>query len=269
MHHCWDKIYVRFFAFIIVILGGTATPAVAQPDHLTFEVRLSYGIATYDMGDLPAWQQAQLESLRSELNVPVKIVDEFPAQFAFRGDILLYEKIPYRVGITAGYSSTGGRVHYADYSGSLRFDQIVSRTYGGGLVETRLTGGTSTLSLWAAGRLLIVGSTIKAKQVIEVQGSPQSSEIELTSPGLGFLPTLAVEWERKIVSARLYGGYELFVEGGLKSSRSGQFLSSIGDNEDPTLSWAGLRAGLSASILIPELIRVIKGEKNEGAKPLR
>lgn len=256
---------------LLALSTGIVADAKGQQTNFTFGVRLSYGVESYDMGDLPAWQQAQLDAIRSDLNVPAKVVDAFPAQFALRGDILIYETSSLRAGLTLGYNSTGGRVHYADYSGSLRFDQVASRIYGGGYLGTRLSGGDSRVSLWATGRLLISSSTVTAKTVIDVEDARQANTVELTAPGVGFLPTLAVEWDVWLVSMRLYGGYELSMGGRLKTADQERLLSSIGEIQDPTLSWSGGRVGLSVGFGLSKMIHVLKdppentgtGEGNE------
>ncbi len=94
-------------------------------------------------GEVGAWQGAEQEALRAE-GVAVQVLRAFPAYPSVAGVVSLDGFGPgqrLRAGVTVGYGSTGGRLAYADYSGTLDVDCVAERTF----VGVRL-GGTSAVA---------------------------------------------------------------------------------------------------------------------------
>ena len=97
--------------FIVAVL-----PATAQ--HWIGSVGLNYG--SYSMNSLKDVQQAHFPS-----EIPLEIVESFPSRAGFEFNILRsFGKFSLGTGFSK--ASTGGRVSYADYSGSINHDIIAS-----------------------------------------------------------------------------------------------------------------------------------------------
>jgi hypothetical protein len=84
------------------------------------------------MKSLKDVQEALLES-----EIPLEIVESFPSRAGFEFSILrTFGNLS--IGATASQASTGGRVSYADYSGSINHDIIVNNTIAGIQLENVL-----------------------------------------------------------------------------------------------------------------------------------
>lgn len=100
---------------VLVFLVATI-PAIGQ--HWIGSAGLNYG--NYSMKSLKKVQQSFLSS-----DIPLEIVESFPSRTGFEFNVL---RTFDRFSTGAGFSSasTGGRVSYADYSGSLMHDIIAN-----------------------------------------------------------------------------------------------------------------------------------------------
>lgn len=109
---------------IIALIG--VTEASAQRYWQRIDLSVNVGYATFKMDDLKAVQEEDL----SYMPVEGKITNSFPGYLNFGIDAVFYDST-YFVGVLLGHTSTGGRVHYADYSGSITMDQLVKMDYNG------------------------------------------------------------------------------------------------------------------------------------------
>jgi hypothetical protein len=95
-------------------------PAISQ--HWIGSVGLNYG--SYSMNSLKDVQQSLFPS-----EIPLEIVESFPSRAGFEFNILRsFGKFSLGTGLSK--VSTGGRVSYADYSGSINHDIIAGNTMG-------------------------------------------------------------------------------------------------------------------------------------------
>ena len=62
------------------------------------------------------------------LGIYPKTFDSFPAVWGYQGQLLIFLNKMLGVGVFGDYYSTGSRVHYADYSGEIKTDEILNRT---------------------------------------------------------------------------------------------------------------------------------------------
>jgi hypothetical protein len=85
------------------------------------EVSAGMGVGWFRMHDLKDFQ----ESLQHSYPVGTKITEQFPVFFIY--DVAIYGKVQGSnlVGFYYQYGSTGGRIHYQDFSGEITSDQLV------------------------------------------------------------------------------------------------------------------------------------------------
>jgi hypothetical protein len=91
-----------------------------------FCVGINGGLSTFGMRDLKDLQN----DMATFYPVHAKVVEAFPPYYSFSGN-LWFDKRTFYGGIIAGHTSTGGRVSYSDYSGSVNSDQLIRIDYGG------------------------------------------------------------------------------------------------------------------------------------------
>src|SRR5258708_40338556 len=101
------------FVFLIAISPLLATAQL--------QLTLNSGIGTYQMGDLKTLQDNVLKSMP----VKAQVISSFPAYW-FYELTATNVKGKFVMGGSISYGSSGGRLYYSDYSGSLWYDQLSS-----------------------------------------------------------------------------------------------------------------------------------------------
>lgn len=115
---------IRLGLFLALALAAVSTAAQpAQPG----EIRAYVGLESHRMGDLRDLQDAARASYQAQ-GIDAEIVDDFGPRFSAGLEATLLRTRNESFGLGAGFSSTGGRVHYGDYSGEIATDFVVSRT---------------------------------------------------------------------------------------------------------------------------------------------
>jgi hypothetical protein len=104
--------------FVFLILTVTCL-STAHGQNWKIQLGMTYG--TYSLRGLKEFQ----DDLKATVNfVPSKKVETFPAWFG--QDLAASRTIrKIEVGTFISYNSTGGRIHYEDYSGEIKFDQLI------------------------------------------------------------------------------------------------------------------------------------------------
>ena len=120
-----------FLALLLLSCSGLAI----QYKSLSFRIGVEYG--SYGHGRLHESQQ-ELVSYYSTIDIPLKIVDSFPGNRALQVQLLKEFSPRIQLGLFYGEKSTGGKVHYADYSGEIEFIQKISQDEYGLLGEYKL-----------------------------------------------------------------------------------------------------------------------------------
>lgn len=85
-----------------------------------FKVLVGSGIGFYKQGDLKEWQNSVDEDWR---DVGLETINDFPAYVFYTGEISGEVVDRFSVGLVYRFESTGYKSSYADYSGSIQFQQ--------------------------------------------------------------------------------------------------------------------------------------------------
>lgn len=111
---------MRILLFFLLV-GVTAADAQTR-----FTARAQLGLDQNGrLGSVEPWQE--LEQFRlAERGIPAEATSAFPAYLSLEAAVGV-EVESVGVGILGGYSSTGGRLAYADYSGSFVADRVAER----------------------------------------------------------------------------------------------------------------------------------------------
>lgn len=227
------------YLLILLISGSLTSAALGQ--SISMEGFVGYG--TYGMNDLKKVLQVHLEAV----DLPVRITEDFPAyvnggfQFGFYHD-------DFETGLRFGHYSTGGRVHYRDYSGEYSFNVTINAYTSG--VHTRMTFfENERIQLKGAVAGLACFSYGKLENYMVVNGKKQSSVMEVASTSFVLEPSLVPTFK---VSDMLYIGATLGVAldiGGGLNVAGDRKAKLFDDNEDPiTSNWSGLRTAILLGI---------------------
>jgi hypothetical protein len=102
----------------VILILAVSFPAICFAQQV--QVSFSTGWATFNMQSMRAHQA----ELQSQFPVNVKIVESFPSFLHYEVAVTAAINMRFKVGLAGGYSSTGGRMHYSDYSGEITCEQL-------------------------------------------------------------------------------------------------------------------------------------------------
>lgn len=166
---------------VLVLLAGSHL--MAQ------EITLSVGYGTYKMSDLKALNDEI--QLSSDIDLPLKTVDDFPGYVAFGGSFTWQLTDRFALGSEVNFNSTGSRVSYDDYSGSLHFEQKIHAISFGVLPSFKLVDGASVI-VEGQPRAGITASSLSVKESINVGGTFASDALDFTSINIYLEPGLRI-----------------------------------------------------------------------------
>lgn len=224
----------------LCMLFGSSSYAQDQSYGLSF----SLGIASEQMDDMKYLQQHILGTYPVE----GKITSSFPPyiSFSFTGFKQLYDHI--RIGVAYGYSNTGGKSSYADYSGNIS-TEFSATSYRLGAYISYLVLGGDRLGLSLNGRMdaNFTSMTIQSSYSIYSYLNGNTNKYRSISPALTVGTDLMYRLQK--LALGFEGGYLVDLTGDLKNSDSGNPLLDPNDLEK-TLSadWTGWFVQLKAQI---------------------
>lgn len=207
------------------------------------EPSMSYG--TFSMREVKDFQKHFIE----QVPVGIKITDSFPGfyLFGFRGAKALEQGETDNVylGFVAETGSTGGRAHYADYSGSIHFDQLLRYFSGGIFLEKIAYQGPIHFFYGMQLEALQTHFTFKSHVKIGHQEDWQSEAFR--SMGGALKPYLGVAYPMHHFTFGLHLGY--LVNGSAPFHVKGEpkaIITLDGSENKVSPGWSGLRFNLSA-----------------------
>ena len=149
------------------------------------EFRPRIGVGNYSMSGLKGMLQESVKSLPFDL----KTTENFPTYVFYGMDMIHCVTPNFGMGITSGFYSTGGRNHYADYSGSYREDFLVNSINIGLLATNKDTLGAGFFYTieFASG---IKFSSISIEQDLKLSDYQEDTKTDLSSKGLWIEPQI-------------------------------------------------------------------------------
>ena len=232
---------LRKFYLGIILLGLIGT----QPTYGQTSLYVKAGLGTYQMNQIEAFQQ----EIAKDVIVPARVVDEFPATMTYElGFEYGYdERTTY--GGFFGYSSTGGRIHYRDYSGQLKIDQILSSYSLGMQTAFNLSEFTTEekMSPWFFCKLSAAYTLLDLTQHLEIGQESNSESFGFGSLNIGLQPGFSFRIPVASFSINPEISYEIQLPGKLFSEEYDDAYLLDQQGEEVTANWSGLRLGISVA----------------------
>lgn len=202
------------------------------------------GYGTYAMGDMKLVQS----DYRRNVGVWAKATDEFPAYFQRGLLVSLHLTEQNRISLLFEQGSTGGRLAYEDYSGSLRLDQLLRYTSFGGILgrEHRLNG----ISLMYGLESTVILSSFRMELSMQVDGDSYTNSEDFKAVGLGAKPMLAIGYHYKRFLPRLSIGYLINHSQKPFHLKNDELSVLMLQNQELAPDWSGLRLTLSLGYTI-------------------
>lgn len=234
------QITIRFlFACCLTLLFAFT----AHPEGLS--ARLKFGYSFHNMRDLQSINTLTRQVYRNELGINARTVESFPPYWDYQFQILVTPDERNAVGVFGGFTSTGSRLHYGDYSGELRFDQRLQR-YAYGLHAERSVNPKDRVRFVGILRLFVIKSSLELIEALSIEPDiEESNSFDFQATGFAIEPGVAVQLRVSgFFSLRTELSYEALLHNNafhLKNSESMKLLNEAGTPLGP--EWSGVRIG--------------------------
>jgi hypothetical protein len=214
-----------------------------------------FGIVSYNsnsMSELKDEQRELLSDIKNE-NIPVKVTESYPAYFGFKIGFLIpvreYSESVLSLGGLILHSSTGGRIHYEDYSGELRADQIIKATGIGGIINVD-SKFNSAFALSFNVSVNYLFSSFSNNLFVRAGDQVQIEKPNFSSSSLSIEPQVIPSFRLWKLQLGISISYMIYFPSTLEyDSNSGAYL--VNKNGDKIkIDWSGLRIGLFTGISI-------------------
>jgi hypothetical protein len=220
---------------LILILAQTA-------EAQSFKLGLNTGFGTYQMTDLKEFQ-SDAADYYSGFNV--KEVQQFPGYFNYTASAELSLGRINLIGINAGYYTTGGRNHVADYSGEYALNMPVN-AYSLGLQYRNIFNTVNKFSFYAQFKGGISFSSLSIDESFTIhQVDSTSSSYSFVNHSFYIEPSLGSFYDLgNNFSVNFSIGYQVDIESKLhyKDNKEQEAVNFHG--EPMHTNWTGLRIAL-------------------------
>jgi hypothetical protein len=239
-------ITVRGLAPLLLVLAMSGS-AAAQPSRPRIVGRVSYSFfALSDLKELQKEFQAQL----TDAGIPGKITDAFPPFVGFEAGLLVpveeSPEVDVLVGGSVEYASTGGRVHYRDYSGESIADQKAHYIAFGAAGERTMHLTPSTdLGLRLSVKLLV--SRLNNTFTFRVGDQTEISRPNFHSTSVGIEPAVMPTFPLLGFRAGVSVSYLLALPTSLEYDNLSNAFLVNGRGDKVSIDWGGFRFGIVAS----------------------
>lgn len=210
----------------------------------------SLNYCNYSLSDLKKQQSEVLNGLITE-NIPAKITDSYPAYFGFKGGFLISliekEKSTFSIGPSIQHFSSGGRIHYEDYSGKVVMDQLVNSIGIGAVVQYELHS-SSNFDLGLNFTLNYFFSGFENNLQFQVGSSTQSENLEFSSTSFGLEPEIIPSFKIGIIQIGASISYLIYSSSNLEFDDISEAYLVFENGNKVNLEWSGFRIGFYTSL---------------------
>lgn len=231
---------MKSLSYILISIFFVAIIVKAQDDYNIVRVELGYG--SYNMSDLEDVQNYIIE-IYSQYQIPVASVDNFPPFWNFQIQYARKLNESFSLSGFFGFASTGGRVHYSDYSGEIESDQVVSANFygaGGEYIFNPIEPFKYFISFQAS----IIFSSLELNDMIRIYNETTNSTTKLNSTGVGIEPSVGLEFNLMSVLFRFEAGLFLNFQGAFYFEEDPDVEFEL-EGKEISPNWMGYRIGFS------------------------
>lgn len=233
---------IKIYILLIVLL----IPVDDLVGQTRFSVGISAGYATFKMKSLADYQQERL----GQYDTPVKITDNFPGYLNYSANFMISRPSIFYA-FYLGHTSTGGRIHYSDYSGEVSSKMFAKMTFLGAGIAAQIFQIKST-KVFLGGNLLVYLDKLKMTEHEIVYDTDRNykSSVTLESLNLAAGPLLEAQREVKKILFKINGSYELHLPGRLTLDGAQDYYLKNSAGESVKIDGSGLRFNIGVSYLL-------------------
>ncbi|MGE5845909.1 MAG: hypothetical protein ACM34O_04235 [Ignavibacteria bacterium] len=217
----------------------------ACPEFFGQYVFLKGNVNFFNMGKMKDFQD-QLMAPFKEINVPIEAVESFPARPGWQIGFLYTPPGDSNVALGAffDYASTGGRIHYQDYSGEVKVDQIVNAYSCGGILNIRYKQWEFTrLDFVLSARVIF--SSLKNKLFFQIGDQSDSQELDFKSTSIGIEPGANYSVFMNLFNINFGVSYLFNIPADLVYSENDEAYLTDQAGNKISLDWGGVKFGIS------------------------
>mgnify|MGYP003580715743 CR=1 FL=1 len=237
------RCFLPIFVFIFAISGNPTARLYAQ---VKLSVGATAGYASFSMKDLKAYQREKL----LQFDLPMKVVDEFPPYLNYGANFTVNTKSGLFEAFL-GHTSTGGRIHYGDYSGYASEELLAKMTYVGLMAATRLFK-VKSVGVYGGIQALHYFNTLKINDTEVLYDSDwnQYNSFSVKSMNIAFAPVIEIQHQVKKFLLKTNISYEMHVCGSLAYDENGDYTLKNASEDDVKLDPSGIRWNLGIGYIL-------------------
>ena len=232
-----NRKYTLFLLSCLLLLMATAGKA----QNSNIFLQLNYG--SFQMKDMEKMQNKFATEVQKDFDA--RIVSSFPAYVGYELNANTKIGEGYQMGGYVSYYSTGGRIHYKDYSGEFKVDQLLLNFSVGMYNEFRIRQFTKS-DLFFSTRAGVTFTEYQIISNLQVGSKQNADDITFNSINFHFSPGIGFRYPFKedfFIQADTR--YEIQIPGPLHLSNNKDAKLIDDGGKELKANWDGLRLGLS------------------------
>lgn len=195
---------------------------------------------TFSHSSLKSFQE---EFINDVPDIPVKVNDNFPANFGFT---LGYTINTINTSFFFNYNTTGGKISYSDFSGRIRITQPLKGYTFGGSYLFKIFKESEKLHLGL--KAFATFSSLEINSYNELLDTVNEDSLKFSSTDLGIGVNLIYEYPVYFFKIRATIGYDLVLGGKLLFKENKDVYLESNNGDSVKTGWSGLRTGIGISI---------------------
>ncbi|NQV49454.1 MAG: hypothetical protein HQ507_03095 [Candidatus Marinimicrobia bacterium] len=229
------KFYHLIFVFGLV-------PILYANNFSQLSIRASIGQGSYKMTDLHDLLDEIIGDYAAE-GIALEATSDFPAYYTTQIQLLKYITPKYQIGLVWQHRSTGARLHYSDYSGSILIDIFVN-SEAAGFKNIWTVSNRGKLKFESYLQLSGIFSNLHFSNEITVFDEGLKDEFTLKSIGIGIEPGISTTAVLSRLSISLNLGFQQCFSRPLHFTSNKEATLRV-HNREATADWSGPRTGVS------------------------
>ncbi len=200
-----------------------------------------------NMEQLKKMQKGLAESIREETGIPVEVVNDFPSFYNFQVQFLVTTPELFSTGLYFDFYSTGGRIHYEDYSGQYGFDQTITQMTIGGIIEKNFFRFAQVHFISVILKGFVSRNDLKNKNYLLIDNSISKQIYKFNALSVGMQPALGYAYKFYFLSIGLELGYKVDFSG-LFHLAGDENAYLVYNNQPIHPQWDGLNISLTLGL---------------------
>jgi hypothetical protein len=223
----------------IVLLVFLCQSIMAQSDISAF-FEVNYN--TFSHSSLSNFQ---LDFRQDITEVDLVVNDDFGANFGFSGGLKV-DTIKTQFFIA--YNTTGGKMSYSDFSGSIRLTQLLKGYTFGGEYHLEIAKGNKDDVFYFGARGLVTLSSLSIESSSSINNVTTNDFIDFRAVDFGIGIRLIYDIPISIVKLRLNIGYDQVFGGKFRFKENTDAWLENNAGDPVRTSWSGLRTGVGVVV---------------------